>query len=204
MNTFEYIKDNVKVPQAAERYGLSVGRHGMTCCPFHEDHHPSLKLNEDYFYCFGCGAKGDVIDLAGRLLGTSTRDTVSILLRDFNLDPSAEPAKPAPYKRPAIRQLRHDEMECFNVLNAFHRLLQEWKTQYAPMSPEDPLDDHYLLACQQTDSIEYALDVLTVGDLEKRVELVDDLIKTGKLAYLRETLNDIREEGITYDEARAS
>ena len=24
--------------------------------------HPSLKLNEDYFFCFGCGAKGDVID----------------------------------------------------------------------------------------------------------------------------------------------
>ncbi|MFQ9896304.1 MAG: hypothetical protein ACLRWA_09155 [Lachnospira sp.] len=25
-----------------------------------------MKLNEDYFYCFGCGAHGDVIDRCGK------------------------------------------------------------------------------------------------------------------------------------------
>ncbi len=30
-----------------------------------------MKLNEDYFYCFGCGATGDVIDLAARLFDLS-------------------------------------------------------------------------------------------------------------------------------------
>lgn len=29
-------------------------------------------------------------------------------------------------------------------------------------------------------------DVLTVGDLEERVALVDELIKSGKIAFLRE------------------
>ena len=203
MNPYEIIKDSITVPQAAERYGLATERSGMACCPFHEDHHPSMKLNERYFYCFGCGAKGDVIDLTARLLGTTTKDTVSILLRDFCLDPSAEPTKAIPRKRPAIHQFRQDETECFNVLNALHRLLQDWKVQYAPVSPEDPLDDHYLLACRQAEGIEYALDILTVGGLTDRVKLVDDLIKTGKLARLRKTLNDIRKEGTYYDEARA-
>jgi len=55
MNPYELIKDNVTVPQAAERYGLATGRNGMVCCLFHEDHHPSMKLNERYFYCFACG-----------------------------------------------------------------------------------------------------------------------------------------------------
>jgi len=41
----------------------------MTCCPFHEDRYPSLKLNEDFFYCFGCGTSGDVIDFTARLFG---------------------------------------------------------------------------------------------------------------------------------------
>lgn len=48
MNPYELIKDNVTVPQAAERYGLATGRNGMACCLFHEDHHPSMKLNERY------------------------------------------------------------------------------------------------------------------------------------------------------------
>lgn len=62
MNIFETVKAAVTVRQAAEHYGLKINRSGMICCPFHDDRHPSLKLNEDYFYCFGCGAKGDVID----------------------------------------------------------------------------------------------------------------------------------------------
>ena len=45
----------VPVKEAAEYYGLEVNRDNMVCCPFHADRTPSMKLNEDYFYCFGCG-----------------------------------------------------------------------------------------------------------------------------------------------------
>ena len=62
MTIFEAIKSTVTPRMAAEHFGLSVSRNGMACCPFHNDRHPSMKLNEDYFYCFGCGAKGDVIE----------------------------------------------------------------------------------------------------------------------------------------------
>ena len=55
---FEAVREAVPVPLAAERYGLQANRAGMVRCPFHDDHTPSLKLNEDYFYCFGCGAGG--------------------------------------------------------------------------------------------------------------------------------------------------
>ena len=49
MNIFETVKAAVTVRQAAEHYGLKINRSGMICCPFHDDRHPSLKLNEDYF-----------------------------------------------------------------------------------------------------------------------------------------------------------
>ena len=54
MTIYEIIKAAISVKQAAKHYGLNVNRNGMACCPFHNDRHPSLKLNEDYFFCFGC------------------------------------------------------------------------------------------------------------------------------------------------------
>lgn len=40
MNVFEVVKENVTARQAAEAYGLKVGRTGMACCPFHSDKPP--------------------------------------------------------------------------------------------------------------------------------------------------------------------
>ena len=193
MNTYDFVKDNVSVPQAAERYRLTIGRGGMVNCPFHKDRHPSMKLNERYFYCFGCGAHGDVIDLTARLLGLTVSDAVSALLTDFNLDPGRSPSKNVETKRPAIYRFRKDEMRCVSVLTEFLHLLQTWKVQYAPASPEESLDDHYVLACQQEEPIGYALDILAVGSLEERVRLVDGLIKTGRLDRLRETMRALKE-----------
>ena len=203
MNTYDFVKDNVSVPQAAERYGLTIRRGGMVSCPFHEDRHPSMKLNERYFYCFGCGARGDVIDLTTHLLGLTVSDAVSALLTDFNLDPGRSPSKNVETKRPAIYQFRQDEARCVSVLAEFLHLLQGWKVRYAPKAPGDDLDDHYVLACQQEEPIGYALDILVVGSLEERVRLVDGLIKTGRLDRLRETMRALK-EGERYVDPRAS
>ena len=46
-----------------------------------------LKLNEDYFFCFGCGATGDVIDLEARLFNLSSYEAAQKLALDFGLDP---------------------------------------------------------------------------------------------------------------------
>ena len=53
MNLFDTVKAAVTPRMAAERYGLPVRQGNMICCPFHDDRTPSMKLNEDYFYCFG-------------------------------------------------------------------------------------------------------------------------------------------------------
>lgn len=38
MRLFETIKETVTVGQAAEYYGMKIGRNNMICCPFHNDH----------------------------------------------------------------------------------------------------------------------------------------------------------------------
>ena len=85
MDIFTTVKAAVTVRQAAEHYGLQVSRNGMTCCPFHDDRHPSMKLNERYFYCFGCGATGDVIDLVAKLFGLSSYEAAKSWLMTSGL-----------------------------------------------------------------------------------------------------------------------
>ena len=45
----------------------------MVCCPFHNDRTPSMKV-DSRFYCFGCGASGDVIDFAEMCIRDSIED----------------------------------------------------------------------------------------------------------------------------------
>lgn len=66
MDLFTQIKMAVSMKEAAEYYGLEVNRGNMICCPFHADRTPSMKLNEDYFYCFGCGSAAEAAISAGK------------------------------------------------------------------------------------------------------------------------------------------
>ena len=204
MTMYETIKAAISVKQAAEHYGLKASRNGMACCPFHHDRHPSLKLNEDYYFCFGCGAKGDVIDLVARLFDLSGYEAAQRLVADFGIDiePGQAAAASCKPKRPHIRQFREDEMLCFRVLTDYLHLLEDWKVRYAPKTPDDALDDRFVEACQMIDYIEYLADILTVGDLEERVAVVDELMKEGKIAFLRDYVARKRKEGLSHGEER--
>lgn len=204
MTIYETIKVAISVKQAAEHYGLKVNRNGMACCPFHNDRHPSMKLNEDYFFCFGCGVKGDVIDFVARLFDLSNYEAAQKLAADFGFDPkppAAAAALPKP-KHPCICQFREDEMMCFRVLTDYLHLLENWKVRYAPKTPDDALDDRFVEACQMLDYIEYLADILTVGGLEERVTVVDELMKEGKITFLRDYVTRKRKEGVSHGEEK--
>ena len=84
MNVFEAVKQSVTIRQAASFYGIRVGRNSMVCCPFHNDRTPSMKV-DSRFYCFGCGASGDVIDFAALLHGLGKREAAVRLAEDFGV-----------------------------------------------------------------------------------------------------------------------
>lgn len=162
----------IPVRDAAEHYGLQMGRNGMTCCPLHEDHHPSMKLNERYFYCFGCGATGDVIDLVAKLFGLSNYEAVQKLAHDFGIDPDKPPAAialPKP-ERPLLKAYRQEEVRCLRVLCDYLHLLESWKMQHAPKRPEEDLDNRFVEACQMLNYVEYLADLLIAAELEQRVK----------------------------------
>ena len=188
MKLFESVKVAVTPRQAAENYGLELRRNGMTCCPFHEDRHPSLKLNEDYFFCFGCGASGDVIDFTGRLFGISLKDATEKLAADFGI--SAET------KQVFIRQnpSRLEELRCRWALTDYLHLLKKWKTQYAPKTPEDSLDDRFVESCQQYDRIAGLLEMLDEASPTQRSHAVSALIADGSIAFWEGVVAENRKE----------
>lgn len=201
MNLFETVKASVSVPEAARAYGLTVTRHNMTRCLFHDDRHPSLKLNPDFYYCFGCGAKGDVIDLVAGLFDLSLYEAARKIAEDFGIDPDNPPkvaalAKP---RHPMIRAFRDDERYCQRVLCDYLHLLEDWKVRYAPKNMDDDYDDRFVEACQMLDYVEYLADILTVGDLELRTVTVKDLMKDGMIGGLEEKVRRdcAKERGIT-------
>ena len=135
MNVFEVVKENVTARQAAEAYGLKVGRTGMACCPFHSDKSPSMKLDERY-YCFGCGATGDAVDLTAKLFGIGLREAAVKLAEDFGLNYDS---RQKPSVRPRIREptpeqkYQKEENHCYKVLTDYFHLLREWEKKYAPI-----------------------------------------------------------------------
>ena len=204
MTLFELVKQTIHVRDAAEHYGLQVNRSGMCRCPFHDDRHPSMKLNRDYFYCFGCGATGDVIDFVARLFGLSSYEAAKKLAYDFGIDPDKPPAAMAlkkPY--PLARAFRDEEMYCQRVLCDYLHLLEHWKIEYAPQSPEDDLDDRFVEACHMIEYIDHLLDVLMFAELEQRVNAVDMLLKDGTIAALEQRLKRLEKEVQHRGEERA-
>ncbi len=171
MTIYEAVKNTVPVPDAAVQYGMEVSRNGMTLCPFHDDRNPSMKLNDDYYYCFGCGADGDVIDLTAALCGLNKYDAARKLAQDFGVNyeilyPNMDVVqkKYADRKRQAER-----ERKVFIALTERLYLLRDWIVRYAPKTPDKELDPRFVEACHELDRVEYLVDVLCTGDeIEKR------------------------------------
>ena len=188
--------------RGSEYYGLEVNRGNMVCCPFHNDRTPSMKLNEDYFYCFGCGATGDVIDLVAKLFNLSSYDAAKKLADDFGIDPDKPPAAAAlrKTKYPLAKTFQNETLHCQRILCDYLHLLEHWKVQYAPKTPEDTLDDHFVEACQMLDYIEDLTDILTFAELEGRVKTVDMLQKDGMIDRLEERLKRTAKEVDARDE----
>ena len=169
MRLFETIKETVTVGQAAEYYGMKIGRNNMICCPFHNDHHPSMKLNTTYYYCFGCGATGDMIQFVANLFGLSNYEAAKKIAVDFGITPDNPPVIAA-LKKPEYMENKNrqkDLRECQKMVCEYLHRLEKWKVLYAPGSPDLPMDERFEEACENLSYIEYLADYLTFADEEE-------------------------------------
>lgn len=178
LNIFETVKQSVTTRQAAERYGIKVGRNGMACCPFHKDRTPSMKVDERY-YCFGCGVTGDVIDFVASFHNVGKKDAAVKLVQDFGIVYDVEQHKKitVPDKRAVPRlffEQRYEQAKtrCIRVLLDYRHLLKTWKKLYAPKGEDKNWHPLFCETLQESSYIEYLLDVMLFGEAEEQVKVI--------------------------------
>ena len=168
-SVFEVVKQSVTAREAAELYGIAVGRGGMACCPFHDDRHPSMKV-DTRFHCFGCGADGDVIDFTARLYDLSPKEAAEKLAQDFGLSYDSK----APIRRSYVRQkteaqVRKEKREHgWRVLTDYYHLLRKWEADYSPKTPDEDPHPRFLEAIQKKDYMGYLLDAFLDSSTEEQ------------------------------------
>ena len=168
-SVFEVVKQSVTAREAAELYGIAVGRGGMACCPFHDDRHPSMKV-DTRFHCFGCGADGDVIDFTARLYDLSPKGAAEKLAQDFGLSYDSK----APIRRSYVRQkteaqVRKEKREHgWRVLTDYYHLLRKWEADYSPKTPDEDPHPRFLEAVQKKDYMGYLLDTFLDSSTEEQ------------------------------------
>lgn len=169
MINYAKIKQSVTTRQAAESYGIHVDSHGMAVCPFHDDCRPSMKVDET-FYCFGCGATGDVITFTSRLFGIAPASAARKLAMDFGISLDEESEYPVPPKSRAQLEFEAWVHEALVTLRRYNQLLYEWKF----LAPADPGEDFHFLfveALQNSARVKYLLCTLAFGSEEEKRDL---------------------------------
>src|SRR5947208_12246046 len=94
----EVVSARTQLRKAGARYS---GR-----CPFHEDRSPSFSVNgvDKFYYCFGCGAKGDLITFVRETEGLDFVGAIEWLAERFRVPLEYEEASPQQEASRARRQ----------------------------------------------------------------------------------------------------
>ncbi len=170
MSIFDEVKAAVTVPIAAERYGLEH-RNGMCRCIFHDDRTPSMKLYPENYYCFGCGAHGDVVALVAELFGLKQYESAQKIAADFGIVHNSTDQSITQYKRtPSQREM---ESRAFRILYGYCMLLKQWRIDYAPKNENDELHPLFVESLTNLDEYESYAEIFISGTTEERKEFLE-------------------------------
>lgn len=204
MNIFKAVKDAISTREVASFYGIRVNRNGMCCCPFHNDKHPSMKIDNRY-HCFGCGEDGDVINFVGKLYGLSSYDAAVKIITDFNLGipitnkgittTSTKPATSLDTKANIYntqRAFQEYKRDALLLLHRYLDFLHKAERDFAPASPEVLEQPHPFFeeALMKKDFIDWLIDELTFGDITSQLELLTTY--GGTIQYVKNRLSEIK------------
>ena len=129
-----------------------------------------MKVNEDYFYCFGCGVTGDVIDFTARFYDLSPREAAEKLAQDFGLnhDRQTSPGKKYVRQKTEGQKFREARNHSVRILTDYYQLLQRWERDYPPKTPEERLHPRFTEAIQKKSYVGYLLDTFQAYSKEEQ------------------------------------
>ena len=101
----EKIKNIVDIVEIVSDYIplQKAGKNFKGLCPFHLEKTPSFNVNQDkqFYYCFGCGAGGDIFNFLMEIENITFKEAVEILANRAGL---RVPSYNNPYQQQEIRE----------------------------------------------------------------------------------------------------
>ena len=164
-----------------------------------------MKINETYFYCFGCHCTGDVIDFTAQLFDLSPFDAARRLATDFGIDPNTPVS--AAVALPRIRQeesQREREGHCTSVLIEYEQLLKNRQRRFAPVQPSDEWVNRFVSASHALPQVSYLIDCLYDADASMRRNTADSLLGDGTIRNIERWNAAHKEEVDAHDKALAA
>lgn len=97
---FKEVNSRVLMSDIIKRFlpGQEIHK-GFISCPFHNEDTPSLRVYPHSFYCFGCGAGGDVISFIAKLHNLNNQEACKEICKNFGIGTSISKLSEHQYKR---------------------------------------------------------------------------------------------------------
>ena len=165
---YDVIKRSVSMRDVAEYYGFEINsRTSKILCPFHDDHNKSMHIysGDRGYYCFACGAHGDVIDFVSHCFNLCFMDACKKLNDDFHLglpigeklswQRKKEEERKYRERMEAIQKKRFQEQvlwtEYHTALDRYI-LLDRMIAENRPVRMSEPIKDEYIFAITRIDA----------------------------------------------------
>ncbi len=187
-NVFEEVRARVPTRRVALDYGLQIDRNSVARCPFHNDSHPSMKIYNDGFKCFACGAHGDSVTLVAKLLDCKPIEAAQDINRRYGLGLSIGQPETAVQRRQRLEAQRAreaaqaaeqaDQATVSAIWRAWldiRRLYHRWVIDFEPTGGTlDNADPRYIEAIQNIDTVDYILDRLETDGTQDKLQSCRD------------------------------
>lgn len=97
----QVIGESVELKKAGVRF--------LGCCPFHNEKTPSFSVHpgQQFFYCFGCGASGDVIEFQMKYHNMDFQAALKELARRYQIEIPEKPMSPQEQEKRRKRNLMY-------------------------------------------------------------------------------------------------
>lgn len=147
----ETIKQQNSMRDVLSRYGMVPNRAGFINCPFHpEDRNASMKIYKGSYYCFGCGATGDIFTFVQSMDNCDFKTAFTILGGTYQKpDFSSRMAiyhhqKQMEMKRKEEQKKKAELDECLSDIDFYRAEIERW----------NPLSDRW---CEAWNKLQLAL-----------------------------------------------
>lgn len=140
------------------KYGIEVDRKGFTRCPFHNEKTASFRVYPDNsFYCFGCGAHGDVIGFVMKIENIGFQEACERLDGDLSY---SEQRRLVHKKREREKKLN----AAVDIARAYWKAFDNWRINeniikaFEPKGPDAAPCSAFLRALGNRSHYEHELD----------------------------------------------